>query len=182
MESNSLPDKEIDRRLSVLMKLYEVNYDYQNQKEQRLWLLFSAYITILLAAVGWAISNESVLNSRWGMLALTSILLLFSLFAIAYITHQNWLKAWSVERDYRMLEKMRLFDSQTKPTYDQILNAAYPPANDPINRQKGRIFVENGLSGVIILIILILISLVQMSLILFLLGKFLLHSAWRLWF
>lgn len=34
---------EIDRKLGVLLKLYEVNYDYQNQKEQMIWLGSSVY-------------------------------------------------------------------------------------------------------------------------------------------
>jgi hypothetical protein len=181
MADTQVTDKEIDRRLGVLMKLYEINYDYQNQKEQRLWLLFSAYITILLAAVGWVVSSQNLVNSPWNLVVVMSVLLFFTLFAMVYIAHQNWLKAWSVERDYRMLKKIRLFDTDRKPTYDEILIAAYPPRGDPIDRQKSRIFAEHGLSGVIIIVLLGIIALAQISLILIILGRNLCYFSWSIW-
>lgn len=154
-----LDDKtEKDRRLSVLMKLYEVNYDYQNQKEQRLSLIFQIYITILIAAIGWAISTNQIAQTKYGIVVFGSSLLVFTLFTIIYIAYQNWLKAWSVAREYRMLEVIKRFGKEPMPGYHRIVAAAYPPKGDPIQKQKCCIFFRDGRSGVIVISILILIA------------------------
>ncbi len=150
---------EADRRMDVLLKLYEVNYDYQNQKEQRLWLFFSIYITILLAAIGWILANPDTVKSFWGTLAFGGVVLLFSISGIVYMLHQNWLKAWSVERDYRLEAMIKRFDAPSKPSYKAIVLAAYPAKADPARRSKCRIFFSNGWSGVILVFVMLLIAL-----------------------
>jgi hypothetical protein len=163
MKKIILGDTEIKRRLDVLTKLYQINYDYQNQKEQRMWLFFSLFMTILLATIGWLLSETRLSRSPWKVLLLFTIMLLFTALAFYYIWNQNWLKAWSVERDYRMLAKLKQFDSDLKPTYHEIVDAAYPPKDDPVYDQKCRIFCTHGKSGVIILSIMSAVILFELA-------------------
>jgi succinate dehydrogenase hydrophobic anchor subunit len=151
--------EEVDRKLEVLMKLHEVNYDYQNQKDQMVWLGSSVYLSFSAAAVVWFLSKPEILSGHSRKLVFDVLMFFLSVVAFIFVCFHNWNKAWSVERDYFLKDKIKTFDTGEIPSYKQIVDAAYPNWK-PSCRQKWYLSWKNGKSGILILAVMALFFMV----------------------
>jgi hypothetical protein len=118
--------EEVNMRQDALLKIYEINYNYQIQKEQLVWLASSVDFTFLVVAIAWLFANRAAGFGCLQALLFDVVVILVSGAACWFVWYQNYLKSWAAERDSRILVVLKRFDGTSKPSYEQIIVAAYP--------------------------------------------------------
>jgi hypothetical protein len=145
---------EVDKKLDTLLKLYEINFNYQTQKEQLVWLASSVDFTFLIVALGWLLTNRTIRSSCLGVALFDALVLVVSGAACLFVWYQNWYKSWAAERDSRLLAELKKFDDSRKPSYEQIVKAA-SPGETPCFQQKLSYIRKYGQAGRVVFIAMV---------------------------
>jgi hypothetical protein len=151
--------QEVDRKLDVLMKLYEVNFNYQAQKEQMVWFGSTLYFSFSIGAIVWLFANPGMFQGCCRKVGFDILLLFLSALPFWFVLNQNWNKSWAVQRNYFLSDRLAKFDLDYKPSYQRIVLAAYPDKK-PSLCDKWHLSWKYGLAGMILLILMLALFLV----------------------
>jgi hypothetical protein len=151
-------DMNEDNAVELILKLYETNYDYQNKKEEKVWLASSVYLSFSVAVMVWLLSIAGTDTPiSFGKVPFMILMACLSGAAIVFVYDQNWNKAWSVRREYRLIDRLKRLDFKEKPTYRRTVNAAYPRTRLRF-WLKCHISWKHGRSGIFILIAMLIFA------------------------
>jgi hypothetical protein len=146
----------------ALLEFYRVNNDYHNTKENMVWLSASLYLGFSAALIAFQVSNPVAIKTNQQLLVPFSVILL--VFAQVFVLMQNWYKAKSVFIYSRLMDLLRRFDQGMKrPKYWEIITANEPKIGTP-GFQPVKIFLRNGATGIIGLVVMLLFGVVQIYL------------------
>jgi len=111
----------VSEKLDMFLKLYELNEDYHDKKEQMVWLGATLYLSFVVASCGWLLGHDSLCTGFWPYLV-GFLCVIFGL-TCWYVYQQAWHKARTNARSAKMNAVMLQFTEKSSPTFEAIRKA-----------------------------------------------------------
>jgi hypothetical protein len=144
-----------------ILEFYKINYDYQNTKEQMFWLAATLYLGFAGAAIAWACANVGIVQRYRPLIGVFSLTVW--IFSECFILYQNWYKSRGVFVDELLCDLLRRFDAGMKrPKYWEVCAAMQAGPGTP-RFGKLRLFMKNGRTGIIAMILVLAFGIAQIA-------------------
>jgi Zn-dependent protease with chaperone function len=116
----------MDTKFNFFQKMFELNDDYHNKKEQMIWLATTVYLGFVVVSAKWFSENALLWKSYW--LWVVGFVIVVFLFASWFIWEQIKLKARSADLTGKMQAFLPRFDDSDRLSFSEIRSVCRLPA------------------------------------------------------